>query len=93
MPVRVAWVRKTAKNGGMFWDEASVGATKNGKKEYAKAWMQDSNFLQKDMKEYLENRKWMNQISVHAQPPQQPYNPAYVPQSMDELAQQEQLPF
>lgn len=88
VPVRVAWVRKSAKTGGLFWDEASIGVTKNGKKEYSKTWMQDSNFLQKDMKEYLEHRKWTNQINVHAEPIHQPYSP----KSMDEV-DQERVPF
>lgn len=90
VPSRVAWVRKTAKTGGMFWDEASVGATKNGKKDYKKAWMQDSNFLQKDMKDFLDNRRWESpSASVSQTAPA--YNPK--PQSMDEVAEQDGLPF
>lgn len=55
---RVAYIRKNAKNGGLFWSVASFGITKNGTKQYYPAFMQDSNFLEKDIKDYLESRKW-----------------------------------
>ena len=55
---RVAYVRKQAKNGGMFWGVPSVGVTKQGNKVYYDAFMQDSSFLEKDIKEFLENRSW-----------------------------------
>lgn len=61
---RIAYVRKQAKNGGMFWDEVSVGVMKNGQKVYYDAFMQDSNFLEKDIKDYLEKRKWESKNSV-----------------------------
>ena len=44
---RIAYVRKAAKNGGLFWSGVSVGISKNGKKEFYDAFMQDSNFLEK----------------------------------------------
>lgn len=84
---RIAYVRKAAKNGGMFWSVASVGATKNGKKEFFEAFMQDSNFLEKDIKNFLDSRSWEGR-SVH-----QPAQPAYQPRSMDEVAQNDELPF
>ena len=55
---RVAYIRKNAKNGGLFWAPASIGITKNGAKQYFPAFMQDSNFLERDIKDYLEGRKW-----------------------------------
>ena len=55
---RVAYVRKQAKNGGMFWGVPSVGVTKQGGKVYFDAFMQDSSFLEKDIKDFLENRSW-----------------------------------
>ena len=55
---RVAYIRKNAKNGGLFWAPASIGIMKNGAKQYFAAFMQDSNFLEKDIKDYLEGRKW-----------------------------------
>lgn len=55
---RVAYVRKQAKNGGLFWDVASIGATKDGSKAYFEAFMQDSTFLEKDIKRFLDERSW-----------------------------------
>ena len=78
---RIAYVRKSAKNGGMFWGVATVGATRNGQKEFFPAFLQDSNFLEKDIKDYLEKRKWEDR-SVFTKP-----------KSMDEVSQNEQLPF
>lgn len=84
---RVAYVRKKASNGGLFWSVVSAGMTKNGKKEYFPAFMQDSNFLEQDIKRFLDARSWEGR-SVHQSMP-----PAEPPRSMDELAQQDDLPF
>lgn len=51
---RVAYVRKQSKTGGLFWDVASVGATKNGQKVYYETFLQDSAFLEKDIKRFLD---------------------------------------
>ena len=55
---RVAYVRKKSSNGGLFWSVASLGAKRNGVKEYFPAFLQDSNFMEKDIKEFLDKRKW-----------------------------------
>ena len=55
---RVAYVRKQAKNGGMFWSVGTIGVTKDGEKAYYEAFMQDSSFLEKDIKSFLEKRSW-----------------------------------
>lgn len=55
---RVAYVRKKSANGGMFWSVASLGCKRNGTKEYFPAFLQDSNFMEKDIKEFLDKRKW-----------------------------------
>ncbi len=55
---RIAYVRKASRNGGMFWSGVSVGVTKHGKKEYFEAFIQDSSFLDKDIKDFLDKRKW-----------------------------------
>ena len=85
---RIAYVRKAAKNGGMFWSVASVGATRNGQKEFFPAFLQDSNFLERDIKEFLDKRKWEGRsIFAGATPlPSQP-------RSMDEVSQNDNLPF
>lgn len=88
---RVAYVRKKATNGGLFWSVASTGAKRNGQKEYFPAFLQDSNFLEKDIKAFLDGRKWEG-ASVHAAD-----SHGYVtqaPRSMDEVSQQaDGLPF
>lgn len=55
---RVTYVRKKMQNGGMFWAEISASVTKHGEKKYLKSFSQDSNFLQDDIKAFLENREW-----------------------------------
>lgn len=89
---RVAYVRKSAKNGGLFWGVASVGATRNGQKEYFPAFLQDSNFLEKDIKDYLDKRKWETSAFANQSQLKNPEN-SPKPQSMDEVANNEQLPF
>lgn len=80
---RVAYVRKKAKNGGLFWSSSSVGIMKNGLKEYYPAFLQDSNFLERDIKDFLENRKWeMGSVPKTEKP-----------RSMDEIAYQDEIPF
>ena len=61
---RVAYVRKTAKNGGRFWSVPSISVTKDGVKTFYETFMQDSSFLEKDIKAFLEKRSWENIISV-----------------------------
>ncbi len=88
VPVRVAFVRKPAKTGGMFWSAVSTGALSKGEKQYFPAFMQDSNFLEKDIRAFLDNRGWEKQAqyaksqSVHEKP-----------QLMDEAQQDDGLPF
>lgn len=88
---RVLYVRKKATNGGLFWSVASLGVKRNGQKEYFPAYLQDSNFLEKDIKAFLDGRKWEG-ASVHAAD-----SHGYVtqaPRSMDEVSQQQDgLPF
>jgi hypothetical protein len=55
---RVAYVRKNAKNGGQFWGVPSISITKAGIKTYYESFLQDSSFLEKDIKLYLEERRW-----------------------------------
>ena len=55
---RVTYIRKKLQNGGMFWGEISAAVTKHGEKKYLKSFSQDSNFLQDDIKAFLDNREW-----------------------------------
>jgi hypothetical protein len=68
----------------LFWSVASVGATRNGQKEFYPAFLQDSNFLEKDIKDFLEKRNWdrRSAFTSHEQP-----------RSMSEVAENDQLPF
>lgn len=60
---RVAYVRKQAKNGGMFWGVPNVGVNKDGGKSYFEVFLQDSSFLEKDIKNFLDNRSWESRKS------------------------------
>jgi hypothetical protein len=55
---RVAYLRKQAKNGGLFWGVMSASVTKDGAKTYYDSFIQDSTFLEKDIKTFLEKRSW-----------------------------------
>lgn len=61
---RVAYARKAAKNGGLFWGTINAAITKNGIKTYYESFMQDSAFLDKDIKTFLDNRSWESKRSV-----------------------------
>lgn len=61
---RVAYLRKQAKNGGMFWGTISAAVTEDGIKTYYEAFMQDSAFLEKDIKTFLEKRSWEEKKSI-----------------------------
>jgi len=84
---RVAYVRKKSQTGGLFWSVASLGLSRNGKKEYYPAFIQDSNFLDRDIKDFLEKRKWE---------PSGSQNPLVAPERKNELQKPEnepELPF
>lgn len=55
---RVAYVRKQSKTGGLFWSPVNLSVTKDGAKVYYEAFLQDSSFLEKDIKRFLESKPW-----------------------------------
>jgi hypothetical protein len=55
---RIAYVRKANKAGGLFWSVISLGVSQNGSKVYFEAFLQDSTFLEKDIRNFLEKRSW-----------------------------------
>lgn len=55
---RIAYVRKKATNGGFFWSVPSFSVKTNDKKEFFPSFLQDSNFLEKDIKQFLDSRSW-----------------------------------
>ena len=59
---RICYVRKKLPNGGLFWAPISAGVTKNGQKTYLQSFAQDSNFLNDDIKVFLEGRSWENRV-------------------------------
>lgn len=66
---RVAYTRKQGKNGGLFWSPASIGVQHEGSKVFFESFLQDSNFLEKDIRNFLDNRLWEKSS---AQSPQEP---------------------
>ncbi len=89
--IRVAYIRKKSQNGGLFWAPASIGAMKSGRKEYYPAFLQDSQFLERDIKQFLEERSWEVTLRTPPKPPIHGYSDA--PRSMKEVAEAQQLPF
>jgi hypothetical protein len=61
---RVAYVRKAAKNGGLFWSGISCAINVNGAKKYYEAFMQDSSFLDKDIKSFLDSAPWKTKSAM-----------------------------
>jgi hypothetical protein len=66
---RVAYVRKKAQKGGLFWGVGMIGVKSGSEKHYFPAFMQDSVFLEKDIKTFLENRSWEKNKSVFSEAP------------------------
>jgi hypothetical protein len=66
---RVTYVRKKMQNGGLFWSEISVAVKVHGEKKYLKAFSQDSNFLQDDIRTFLDGRSWEKSRSAQAAAP------------------------
>jgi hypothetical protein len=63
---RLLYVRKQSKTGGLFWSVPSVSVTKDdGEKEYLESFLQDSTFLEKDIKNFLDKRLWEKKGAVH----------------------------
>ncbi len=58
---RVAYVRKMSKNGGKYWTVPSISITKDGTKTFYETFLQDSSFLEKDIKAFLDRRAWEKQ--------------------------------
>ncbi len=94
VPVRVAYVRKVNPKGGMFWAPASVGFTKDGAKVYFPAAAQDSKFIEADILNFLNNRKWEKGVQMQTQVHQpQSQTQQTWPTSMKEVANEQELPF
>ncbi len=59
----VAYARKPTKEGGLWWGTASIGVQKDGKKKYFDAFSQDSKNLEKQVRDFLENKGWLTSHS------------------------------
>ena len=62
--IRIGYMRKTMKNGGLFWGPMGTGLAKNGSKKYYAAVIYDSNFLTKDIMAFLEDRSWEQKYAM-----------------------------
>lgn len=76
---RVSFLRKSLKNGSMFWSVVSASVSKNGEKSFVQGFEADSSFLNKDIMNFLNARSWES-------------NSVFKPKSMKE-ANQDELPF
>jgi hypothetical protein len=56
--MRFVYVRKELKSGGLFWGPQNCSVMIDGDKQYFKSVMFDSNFLETDIKEFLNARAW-----------------------------------
>ena len=85
---RIAYARKLTKTGAAFWSVATLSVTRGGRKEYFPGFLQDSNFLEKEIKTFLDMRVWEKR-SVFAEAPQKQEQAT----SMDEVAFNNAVPF
>ncbi len=60
-PYQVCYVRKEAKNGGVYWGVPKVSVTKKGEKAYFESYLQDSLFMDKEIKAFLDSKPWLTQ--------------------------------
>ncbi len=63
----LAFVRKKTKTGAMFWNIPTLGVNVEGQKKYFPIFAYDSSFLAKEIKDFLEQRKWENKQSFQCQ--------------------------
>ncbi len=87
----VPYFRKPAKDGGLFWSVGSAGCTKaDGTKKYFDCYQQDSKKTDREIREYLDNRRWE---AMNSALPTAPRPIAPQARSMDEVAINDDLPF
>jgi hypothetical protein len=92
----VPYFHKSTKEGGSFWSAASAGVQVDGKKKYFDGFELDSRHRQKQILEFLNDRKWearapLAQPAIHY--PHGLTQPAPAPTSMSEVVTDEVLPF
>lgn len=66
--MRIAYVRKCTKNGGMMWSPISAMVTINGERKYRDSIKFDSNFLREEVLAFLEARSWEKNIQQQCKP-------------------------
>jgi hypothetical protein len=99
----VPYFHKTTKEGGTFWSPASAGVQVYGKKKYFDGFMLDSRHRTKLVMDFLTERRWERPIKTEVMDyyPHgiikksfpDPSIPPMPPTSMDEVGQNDQLPF
>ena len=92
----VPYFHKSTKDGASFWSPASAGVQIDGKKKYYDGFELDSRHRQKQILEFLNDRKWETkapfaQAAIHY--PHGLTQPALAPTSMSEVVTEETLPF
>lgn len=101
----VPYFHKTTKEGGSFWSPASAGVQIYGKKKFFDGFELDSRHRAKQILEFLNDRRWEKAAPKQQQPAATYYPhgltqntstppPAeFIPQSMDEVADNGNIPF
>lgn len=82
----VPYFHKATKEGGSFWSPASAGVQIDGKKKYFDGFELDSRHRQKQILEFLAERKWEKEKSIHHQQAA-PAAGAYYPHGMAQNTQ------
>ncbi len=90
LPVNIAFVRvANSENSGLYWREASVGCMKNGKREYTKTFLLDSNRAWGEIKLYLDSKGWLAPLTEKGR-----HEPAGVYPGMNQpQSEPENIPF
>lgn len=83
--LRMPYLRKRTKEGGLFWGAVSTGVQYHDKKNYLSARFSDS-FFNEDIETFLNERSWETKVNVtHA--------PSAFTQPQQKPATQDDLPF
>lgn len=88
----VPYFHKATKEGGSFWSPASAGVQIDGKKKYFNGFELDSRHRDKQILEFLNERKW-EKYQTQAAATQKNYYPHGMVQQSQPPVQQPPLPF
>lgn len=83
----VSYAKKLTKQGNEFWAPATHNVTENGEKKYVEGYLNDSRSVDREIMDFVRNASKLprkSEPSVYAKE---------MPKSMDEVANNEALPF